>query len=97
MLKDIIPAEWRKPIYAIYAVVGVILGTIAVSVEPDPSWLVPTMAGYMYVGGAFGFTASANTNVMPEYAGPDGYVPQRVDDGSDPAPESVEAEPADTE
>ena len=60
-LVDIIPAEWRKPIYAIYAVLGVILGAIQIALDPDPSWLMTTMAVYAFVGGAIGFVASANT------------------------------------
>ena len=60
-LVDIIPAEWRKPIYAIYAVLGVILGAVQVAMEPDPSWLMTTMAVYAFVGGAIGSVASANT------------------------------------
>lgn len=60
-LVDIIPAEWRKPIYAIYAVLGVILGAVQIALDPDPSWLMTTMAVYAFVGGAIGFVASANT------------------------------------
>ena len=60
-LVDIIPAEWRKPIYAIYAVLGVVLGAIQIALDPDPSWLMTTMAVYAFVGGAIGFVASANT------------------------------------
>ena len=60
-LVDIIPAEWRKPIYAVYAVLGVILGAIQVAMEPDPTWLTTTMSVYAFVGAAIGFVASANT------------------------------------
>ena len=60
-LVDIIPAEWRKPIYAIYAVLGVILGAVQIALDPDPSWLMTTMAVYAFVGGAIGFVPSANT------------------------------------
>lgn len=60
-LVDIIPAEWRKPIYAVYAVLGVILGAVQIALDPDPGWLMTTMAVYAFVGGAIGFVASANT------------------------------------
>ena len=61
MLVDFIPAEWRKPIYAIYAIIGVILGSLQIAYEPDPSWLLTTSSIYLFIGGAIGALASSNT------------------------------------
>ena len=101
MLKDIIPTAYRKLVYTIFAIVGVTIGATQVAFTAaqldQPVWLNVALQVYLYVGVAFGMVASANTNVVPEYAGPDGYVPKRMDDNTDPALESVEAEPADTE
>lgn len=63
MLKDIIPAEWRKPFYAVYSIIGVILGSIQIAYNPDPEWLTTSVAIYLFVGGAFGAVASSNTVV----------------------------------
>ena len=72
MLRDIIPASWRKPIYAIYAVIGVVLGAIQIAIEPDPSWLVTSMTVYVFLGGAVGAVANSNTPAEDE------YVPENV-------------------
>ena len=69
MLKDIIPAEWRKPIYAVYAVIGFLLGSIAIALEPDPAWLVTAFAIYAYTGTAIGAVATGNTPVNETYVG----------------------------
>jgi hypothetical protein len=61
MLRDIIPASWRKPIYAIYAVLGVVLGAIQIVIEPDPDWLETSFAVYAFLGAAVGAVASGNT------------------------------------
>jgi len=61
MLRDIIPATWRKPIYAAYAVIGVVLGAIQIVINPDPEWLDKTFAVYAFLGGAVGLVASGNT------------------------------------
>ena len=99
MLKDIIPTAYRKLAYAIFALVGVIFGATQVAFVTaemaQPVWLNIALQVYLYVGVAFGMVATANTNVPPEYAGPDGYIPKRLEDGNTPM--SVEAEPADTE
>ena len=69
MLRDIIPATWRKPIYAVYAVIGVVLGAIQIAIEPDPSWLLTALTVYVFLGGAVGAVASGNTveNGIVEY------------------------------
>lgn len=65
-LVDVIPASWRKPLYALYALAGVVLGTVQIALEPDPSWMGPAFAVYAYIGAAFGLTASSNVNADPE-------------------------------
>lgn len=64
-LNEIIPAAWRKPTYIIYAPVGVALGAIATAYGPDniPEWHAVTTSVVLYIGGAFGLTAAANTIV----------------------------------
>ena len=71
MLNDVIPAAWRKPIYAVFAVVGVALGAVASAYGPEhvPAWHAVTMNVYLYVGGALGFTAAANTIVGGKFTG----------------------------
>ena len=64
MLVDIIPPELRKPIYAVYAVIGVVLGALQVALDPDPSWLITSLAVYTFIGGAIGALASANTPAL---------------------------------
>lgn len=64
-----IPAAWRKPIYGVFAVAGVIIGAIQVGYAAaeagNPLWLNITLAVFPFVAGAVGFTASANTNNEP--------------------------------
>ncbi|AZL13770.1 hypothetical protein CXR25_13805 [Brevibacterium aurantiacum] len=64
-LNEIIPATWRKPTYVAYALVGVALGAIATAYGPDniPEWHAVTTNVVLYIGGAFGLTAAANTIV----------------------------------
>lgn len=64
-LNDIIPAKYRKPIYVAYALVGVALGAIATAYGPDnvPEWHAVITNVVLYIGGAFGLTAAANTIV----------------------------------
>ena len=77
MLKDIIPAEWRKPTYAIYAIIGFLLGAIQIGWVPNPEWLITAFAVYAFTGTAFGFVASGNTNTEPETD--DEYEPKYAD------------------
>ena len=80
MLNDIIPAAWRKPIYAAYALAGAIIGAIQVaylSAEAgQPSWLTVTLAVYGFIGTAIGFTASANTPAGGQFTGDESVVPE---------------------
>lgn len=64
-LNEAIPAAWRKPTYVIYALIGVALGAIATAYGPDniPEWHAVTTNVVLYIGGAFGLTAAANTIV----------------------------------
>lgn len=65
-LNEIIPATWRKPTYLVYALIGVALGAIAQAfggVDNVPEWHAIVTNVYLYVGGAFGLTAAANTVV----------------------------------
>lgn len=64
-LNEIIPGAWRKPTYLVYALVGVALGAIANAYGPDnvPEWHAVTTNVVLYIGGAFGLTAAANTIV----------------------------------
>lgn len=62
-LTEIIPAAWRKPIYAAFALAGLALGVIASWYGPEhvPDWHAAATNVYLYVGGALGITAAANT------------------------------------
>ena len=80
MLNDIIPAAWRKPIYAAYALAGAIIGAVQVaylSAEAgQPAWLTVTLAVYGFIGTAIGFTASANTPAGGKITGDESVVPE---------------------
>lgn len=62
ILIEIIPAHARKYVYAIYALIGLILG--AWSVAETPGWLVTALAVYAFVGTALGLTAASNTQPL---------------------------------
>lgn len=80
MLNDIIPAAWRKPIYAAYALAGAIIGAVQVgylSAEAgQPVWLTVALAVYGFIGTAIGFTASANTPASGKFTGDESVVPE---------------------
>lgn len=61
ILVDIIPAAWRKWIYAAYAVAGLVVGTVQVALEPDPAWIAPALAVLAYLAVPLGATAASNT------------------------------------
>lgn len=65
MLTDIIPASYRKIAYAVFAVLGVIIGAVQVGYAAaeagQPVALTVVLAVYAFVGGALGFTAAQNT------------------------------------
>lgn len=64
MLRDILPSHYRKIAYAIYAVVGVLLGAIQVGYGAaeagQPVALTVALAVYAFLGGALGVTAASN-------------------------------------
>lgn len=65
MLTDILSPEKRKIVYAIFAVVGLILGStvvgFAAAASALPVAVKVALAVYAYLGGAIGATAGANT------------------------------------
>lgn len=66
-LDDIIPAAARKKVYAVFALIGVILGAVQVAYASiassgQPAWLTAALAVYAFLGGALGLTARANTD-----------------------------------
>lgn len=85
-LNDIIPAKYRKPIYAVYALIGVALGAIAQAyggVDSVPEWHAIVTNVYLYVGGAFGLTAAANTIITKHVPDADNAEEVPVDDQDD--------------
>lgn len=70
-LLDILPAEGRKYLYAVYGLVGLILGGTQVgflAAGDQPLWLTIALAVYGFVGTGIGATASANTQSTKEVA-----------------------------
>lgn len=65
MLTEIIPASWRQPIYAVYAIVGVVLGAWQLAQSPAPGWLITALTVYGFVGTAIGAVAASNTKTPP--------------------------------
>lgn len=80
MLTDILPAATRKRVYAVYALVGVVLGAVQVAylnLAGQPQWLTVALAVYGFLGTALGVTAAANTdtqrrNAKGQFAAEDG-------------------------
>ncbi|WP_281860350.1 hypothetical protein [Salana multivorans] len=68
MLIDILPAGVRQPIYMVYAVLGVVLGSI--DIATDAAWVATALAIYAYVGAAVGLVAAANTTPAGRHATP---------------------------
>lgn len=69
MLEHIVPnAAIRKPIYQIFAALGIILGAIQVGFATadagQPIWLTVAMGVYAFLGGV-GFTISQANTVTP--------------------------------
>lgn len=79
MLKDIIPAEWRKPIYAVFAVISFLLGAIQIGWTPNPEWLDNAFAVLAFTGVAFGFVAHGNTNAGDEAPTGKRYIEEETD------------------
>lgn len=72
MLNEIISGKSRKVAYAVYAFLGVVVGSVQVAYlaaeTGQPVWLTVTLAIYAYVGTAFGATAGGNVHDAPEHA-----------------------------
>lgn len=70
MLEDIIPSKYRKIVYALYALTGVVIGSITVAYQAaeavQPMWLAISIAVYAYLGTAFGSLAGGNIHDRPE-------------------------------
>lgn len=64
-LKDVIPARFRKWLYAGYAAIVLCEGAAAVGFATagvaQPDWLKVVTAITVYVGGAVGLVAASNT------------------------------------
>ena len=65
MENEIIPAEWRKPLYRIYAALGLALGATQVGFSAanagQPVWLTVSLAVFAFLGVGLGFVAQRNT------------------------------------
>lgn len=84
-LNEIIPAAWRKPTYLVYALIGVALGAIAQAfggVDNVPEWHAIVTNVYLYIGGAFGLTAAANT-IVSRFSDSDSAEELDPDDADD--------------
>lgn len=64
-MKDLIPAQWRKPAYVVFALLGVGFGALQTGFTTAevaaPLWLTVAFQVYLYVGGMFGLVAATNT------------------------------------
>lgn len=64
-LNEIISAEARRVLYAVYAFLGLGLGAVQVAFAAadsgQPVWLTAALAVYAFLGTGLGFTAAANT------------------------------------
>jgi hypothetical protein len=72
-----IPAKVRGPIYAAYAILGLVLGATQVGFASanagQPVWLTVALAVFAFVGTGIGYTAASNTptsNPPPDYPRP---------------------------
>lgn len=65
IIKEFLPATYRKIVYAVYALAGVVIGATQVGYSAaelgQPVWLTVTLAVYAFIGGAVGFTATTHT------------------------------------
>lgn len=63
ILVDIIPAAYRRYVYALVALVGLVLGTL--ELITDWSWVTVALTAYAFVTTATGLTSYANTTGTP--------------------------------
>lgn len=73
MLKEIISPALRSKLYAVYAVLALVLGAVQVGFASadagQPTWLTTTLAVFVFVGAGLGFTAQANTpTYLPKHS-----------------------------
>lgn len=80
-LKDILPAQYRKVVYSVYAVLGFLIGAtqvgFATAGEDQPVWLLVALSVLGYTGVALGVVAGSNVTptepvevaVVEEYQG----------------------------
>jgi hypothetical protein len=73
MLTNIIPASWRKGVYATYALAATAEGAMLTAYSTihalTPSWLLIAMSVTVYVGIAVGAVAASNVPApAPKYA-----------------------------
>lgn len=65
IIREAIPAAYRKAVYATYAALGVLIGAIQVGYAAaelgQPTWLTVALSVYAFVGGAVGITATTHT------------------------------------
>ena len=76
MSSEIIPADWRKPLYRVYAALGLALGATQVGFSAaeagQPVWLTVSLAIFAFVGTGLGFVAQRNTPGSGDQDGPEG-------------------------
>lgn len=64
-LEDLIPPKHRKKAYALFGLLGVLIGAtfvgFAAAAVAVPTWLKVVAAVYAFVGGPVGAVANANT------------------------------------
>jgi len=69
MLSQIISDRARKIVYAVYALAGVVLGSVYVAYQSTPAeqpeWLTVAVAVFAYLGTAFGALAGGNVPSVP--------------------------------
>lgn len=72
-LTDILPAQVRRVLYAVYALVGLSFGAIQVGYSAgsvdQPVWLIVAWAVFGFVGTGLGLTAASN--ITPTSPTPD--------------------------
>lgn len=62
-LTDILPPSARQVLYAVYALIGVVFGSLQIVAQngtPGFGWVATALVVFAYVGGAFGLTAGSN-------------------------------------
>lgn len=91
---DIIPASWRKPLYALLAVTGLALGAIASAyggADNAPEWHTVANNVFLYVAGALGLLAASNTVADTPITGSEPLAP--LDDSDDEPALETDSDP----